>query len=89
MSGQSKKLPTHVLQELSGLKAEVSEEILKWHSHSQNRGDTTYHGTTPYKEVWPRNIVIVLVLVLNFESFFCDLLASVCLVNKNGCKVQH
>jgi hypothetical protein len=25
-------------------------------------------------------------LVLNFESFFCDLLASVGLVNKNGCK---
>ena len=30
-----------------------------------------------------------LVLVLNFESFFCDLLASVGLVNKNGCKGQH
>ena len=30
-----------------------------------------------------------LVLVLNFESFFCALLASVSLVNKNGCKVQH
>ena len=28
----------------------------------------------------------VLVLVLNFESIFCDLLASVSLVNKNGCK---
>ena len=34
-------------------------------------------------------IVLVLVLVLNFESFFCDLLASVGLVNKNGCKGQH
>ena len=33
--------------------------------------------------------VLVLVLVLNFESFFCDLLASVGLVNKNGCKGQH
>ena len=33
--------------------------------------------------------VIVLVLVLNFVSFFCDLLASVGLVNKNGCKGQH
>ena len=33
--------------------------------------------------------VLVLVLVLNFESFFCDLLASVGLVNKNGCKDQH
>ena len=32
---------------------------------------------------------IVLVLVLNFESFFCDFLASVGLVNKNGCKGQH
>ena len=32
---------------------------------------------------------IVIVLVLNFESFFCDLLASVGLVNKNGCKSQH
>ena len=27
-----------------------------------------------------------LVLVLNLESIFCDLLASVSLVNKNGCK---
>ena len=33
--------------------------------------------------------VLVLVLVLKFESFFCDLLASVGLVNKNGCKGQH
>jgi hypothetical protein len=33
--------------------------------------------------------VLVLVLVLNFESFSCDLLASVGLVNKNGCKGQH
>ena len=33
--------------------------------------------------------VLVLVLVLNFESFFCDLFASVGLVNKNGCKGQH
>ena len=33
--------------------------------------------------------VLVLVLVLNFESFFCDLLASVGLVNKNGYKGQH
>ena len=32
---------------------------------------------------------IVLVLVHNFESFFCDLLASVSLVNKNRCKGQH
>ena len=39
------------------------------------------------KRFW-NGIVIVLVLVLNFESFFCDLLASVCLVNKNGCKDQ-
>ena len=31
----------------------------------------------------------VLVLVLNFESIFCDLLASVSLVNKNGCKGKH
>ena len=31
----------------------------------------------------------VLVLVLNFESMFCDLLASVSLVNKNGCKGKH
>ena len=30
--------------------------------------------------------VLVLVLVMNFESIFCDLLASVSLVNKNGCK---
>ena len=30
----------------------------------------------------------VIVLVLNFESFFCDLLASVCLVNKNDAKVS-
>ena len=29
-----------------------------------------------------------LVLVLNFESFFCDLLTSVGLVNKNECKGQ-
>ena len=34
-------------------------------------------------------LVLVLVLVLNFESFFLDLLASVGLVNKNGCKGQH
>ena len=40
------------------------------------------------KRFW-NGIVIVLVLVLNFESFFCDLLASVGLVNKNGCKGQH
>ena len=33
--------------------------------------------------------VLVLVLVLNFESIFCDLLASVSLVNKNGCKGKH
>ena len=33
--------------------------------------------------------VLVLSLVLNFESFFCDLLASVGLLNKNGCKGQH
>ena len=25
----------------------------------------------------------------NFESFVCDLLASVCLVNRNRCKCQH
>ena len=31
----------------------------------------------------------VLVLVLSFESMFCDLLASVSLVNKNGCKGKH
>ena len=31
----------------------------------------------------------VLVLVLNFESMFCDLLASVSLVNKNGYKGKH
>ena len=30
-----------------------------------------------------------LVLVLNFESIFCDLLASVSLVNKNGYKGKH
>ena len=40
------------------------------------------------KRFW-NGIVIVLVLVLNFESFFCELLASVGLVNKNGCKDQH
>ena len=34
-------------------------------------------------------IVIVLVLVLNFKSFFCDLLASVNLAKKVGCKGQH
>ena len=33
--------------------------------------------------------VLVLVLVLNFESILCDLLASVSLVNKNGCKGKH
>ena len=33
--------------------------------------------------------VLVLVLVLNFESIFCDLLASDSLVNKNGCKGKH
>ena len=33
--------------------------------------------------------VLVLVLVLDFESIFCDLLASVSLVNKNGCKGKH
>ena len=32
--------------------------------------------------------VLVLVLVLNFESFFCDLLASVGLVNKKDAKVS-
>ena len=31
----------------------------------------------------------VLVLVLNFESIFCDLLAWFSLVNKNGCKGKH
>ena len=31
----------------------------------------------------------VLVLVLNLESIFCDLLASVSLVNKNGRKGKH
>ena len=31
---------------------------------------------------------IVLVLVLNFKSFFCDLLASVRLVNKMDAKVS-
>jgi hypothetical protein len=30
-----------------------------------------------------------LVLLLNFEPFFFDLLASVGLGNKNGCKGQH
>ena len=39
------------------------------------------------KRFW-NGIVIVLVLVLNFESFFCDLLASVCLVNKIYAKVS-
>ena len=34
-------------------------------------------------------LVIVLVLRLNFEQFFFDLLASVGLGNKNGCKDQH
>ena len=33
--------------------------------------------------------VLVLVLVLNFESFLCDLLASVGFVNKNWCKGQY
>ena len=33
--------------------------------------------------------VLVLVLVLNFEPFFYDLIASVGLANKNGCKSQH
>ena len=35
------------------------------------------------------NKISPLVLVLDFESFFCDLLASVDLVNKNGCKGQR
>ena len=34
-------------------------------------------------------LVIVLVLGLNFEQFFFDLLASVGLGNTNGCKGQH
>ena len=33
--------------------------------------------------------VLVLVWVLTFESIFCDLLVSVSLVNKNGCKGKH
>ena len=34
-------------------------------------------------------IVIVIVLLLNFNFFFCELLTSVGLVNKNECKDQH
>ena len=47
-----------LLDETGVLKAEVSEEILKWHCHS-------------------------LSLSAEFESVFCDLLASVGLINKN------
>ena len=40
------------------------------------------------KKFWT-GFIVVLVLLLNFESFFSDLLASVDLGNKNGCKGQH
>ena len=42
------------------------------------------------RDLSPRDFsIMTLVLVLNFESFFCDLIASVGLVNKNGCKGLH
>ena len=50
-----------ILNLLKQLKAGVSEEILKWHSHS---------------------------LSPELLSFFCQLLASVCLGNKNGFKTK-
>ena len=37
------------------------------------------------KRIWT-GIVLGIVIVLNFESFFFALLASVSLGNKNGCK---
>ena len=40
------------------------------------------------KRIWT-GIVLGIVIVLNFESFFFALLASVSLGNKNGCKCQH
>ena len=40
------------------------------------------------KRFWT-GIVLGIVIVLNFESFFFALLASVSLGNKNGCKFQH
>ncbi len=40
------------------------------------------------KRFWT-GIVLGIVIVLNFESFFFALLASVSLGNKNGCKCQH
>ena len=40
------------------------------------------------KRFWA-GIVLGIVIVLNFESFFFALLASVSLGNKNGCKFQH
>ena len=40
------------------------------------------------KRFWS-GIVLGIVIVQNFESFFFALLASVILGNKNGCKFQH
>ena len=45
--------------------------------------------TDPISKITNEKKDKALVLLLNFESFFCDLLASVGLVNKNGCKGQH
>ena len=93
------RIISHLLN-LNVVKKRKSAFDLQWTSSKVMRVESvtvcnplTHHifvnFTMKYLKRFWTGIVIVLVLVLNFESFCCDLLALVGLVNKNGCKGQH
>ena len=48
-------------------------------------GICSFYGSDKPLKAGVSEVPAVLVLVLNFESFSCDFLASVGLFNKNGC----
>ena len=68
--------------------------IGNYHHYSSEVGAvSTTQAALPLKLMYLKKfwtgIVLGMVIVLNFESFFFALLASVSLGNKNGCKFQH